>query len=504
MTNSRGFQFAVVVLVPAALLVAIVIGGLAALMPAGVYLRLSLPFIGLGVLFFAWSLRDEKNAGMPGLIHAGLLTLVALSVLWPRYIFIHKAGLPGVNPFTLLTMGMLALVLIHLLAVPAYSRRVAEVFRAGGSVGVLVLIWFAWRIIATAFGKYPLAQEIELFKEIVYIGSFFLFALALGAYPNGPRDVVRVLVLCGLVAAGVGLVEGFMHKNPFVGLISMAGADGDTARTLANIASDKVREGAFRAQSTFDHPIVFAQFVAALLPLALYCAAHEKGKLWRFVGALAVPVALAAIAKSGSRAGIVSVAVAFAAVGFVWWLRALIYGRVSKVLAIVALPAFLMLIVVAVAVISELAGGRSQHEISSTNTRLFMLRTGINALWDSPILGFGHGMSVLKAGVQGAGGVWTIDNYFLTLALDYGYVGLLLFWGLVTWFGVRLLRHSVHNSGECGALSGAVLAGVISLTAAFSALSIYQNMSMLWLMFGIGFYLLRSVPVFANANGGRI
>lgn len=486
-----------------AFLLCVVIGGLAALLPIGFYLRLSLPFIGMGVLFIAWSLRSERNAGIPGLIHAGLLTLVALSVLWPRYLFIHKGGLPGVNPFTLLTMGMLALVLVHLLAVPAYYRRVAEVFRAGGAIGVLVLAWFGWRIFSTAFGQYSLAQEFELLKEFVYIGSFFLFAAALGSHPNGPRDVVRVLVMCGLLVGGIGLVEGFVYKNPFVGLISMAGTDNDTARTLASIATDKIREGAFRAQATFDHPIVFAQFVAALVPLALYCIRNDASKFWRLLSLLAVPIALAAIAKSGSRAGVVSVAVACAAVGFVWWLRAMLYGRISKALAIIALPAFLMMLAVGAAVIAELAGGRGQHEISSTNTRMLMLRVGVDALLDSPLLGFGHGMAITKAGVQGAGGIWTLDNYFLTMALDYGYVGMVLFVLALGWFCWRALMFAVRGNNKDGALAGASMASVVALMASFSTLSIYQNMTMLWLLLGIGFALWRETISSASTAGAK-
>lgn len=493
-----------ILLVLSALVACVLIGGLVALLPIGFFVRVSLPFLVLGILLTAWCIRNENNEGFPALIYAGLITLVILSVLWPRYIYFHFSGLPGVNPFTLLTMGMLLLILIQIVAAPAYSRRVSDVFWSGGLIGIFVLVWFAWRIFATTFGEYPLIQLIYLLREFIYISSFFFFAIALGSYPDGPRDVVRALVFSGLIASAIGLIEGFIQINPFVGFITLAGADIETATTLANIASEKVREGAFRAQSTFDHPIVFAQFVGALLPIALYCAANDKSKLWRLLGVITIPVALAAIATSGSRAGIVSVTVACAAVGFIWWLRAMLYGRVSKIVAIFSLPAFFMLILFFVYIISELAGGRSPHEVSSTNARLLMLNTGINALWDSPLVGFGNGMSVIKAGIQGAGGVWTIDVYFLTLALDYGYIGLLLFGFVVAWLGVRLLVHAVRNSGDSGAFAAAFLAGIIALIAAFAVLSIDQNMSLLWLFFGLGFAILGSKTNLACNNEGRL
>ena len=478
-----------VLFVLATLTACVLVGGLAALLPIGLYLRLSLPIIGLGVLFFAWSLRDEKNAGMPGMVYAGLLTLVALSVLWPRYIFIHKAGLPGVNPFTLLTMGMLALVLIHLLTVPSYGRKVLMVFQAGRGTVLLVITWFLWRVFTSLLGVYPLASVVDLAKEVVYIGSFVLFGLAVFSEPNGGRHVLRILVGCGLIASLIGLAEGFAGRNLVASMIPVGAGSAEAASTLANIALDKVREGGFRAQSVFSHPILFAQYSAAMVPLALFCMARDRSWLWRIAAALALPLALLAILKSGSRAGIVSVVIACGVTGAIWWLRSIVIGRTSRLLAILALPLLIGIVGISAVGLSELASGRSRMEAGSSSVRITMISNGVRALESSPVTGFGQGMALVKVGVVNSRGTVTIDSYPLTVALESGYVGLTLFFLVFGVFSINGLRWAVSGNSDDHALVAAAVASVICLFATSTILSTPHNMTFVWLLMGLPFGL---------------
>lgn len=477
------------------ILASIVIGLGVALFPLGFLARFSIIAIVSAVLFFGWALQRDDQWGALPLLRWLLLLVVVLSVLWPRYLFVHKAGLPGVNPLTILTMVALFGCAFGVAYSRMFGREVLSIFQSGGAALMLFFAWFLWRVFASMLGEEPVYSSVELVKEIVYVGSFSIFGLVIAAWEPGPRYLLRVLVGCGLIVSVIGVYEGFAQKNPFIGFISM---DGDVAapRALIAIAAEKLRDGAFRAQSTFDHPIVFAQFVAALVPLALFVAMHDSSRFWRLMAFVALPCALLAIAKSGSRSGYVSVATAFALVAFLWWLRAILYGRFSKAVAIVLLPAMVGAAILAWFFLSELVVGRNQHEISSTSVRLLMLRDGIRALWESPLWGFGHGLSVVKAGVVNPMGLATIDNYLLSMAVDYGYVGLLLFLLGVGLFSARALLFSVRSKGVSGEYVGACLAAVVALVVTFAGVSIYQNMTLFWLILTSAVPVVSGRPVF--------
>lgn len=481
--SSRG---AAAVVIFSLLLLSLVVGVVLALFPAGYLLRFVIPLIAIAVVLFAWAYRSHRNSEAVRVLSVGLISVVALSVLWPRYLFVHKFGLPGVNPLTLMTMFFFGLCVCQLVFSSRVSMRVGGVFRQGAVVSALAVIWLGWRVLASALGEEGLYSSVELLKELVYVGSFFLFGLYLASFPSGPHAVVRTFVFCGFVVALIAIYEALAQHNPFVGFIQITD-NSSSAMALASIAADKVRGGEFRVQSTFDHPIVFAQFVAALIPLCFFVVRYDKGVFWRLVGLLAVPLAAVAIIKSGSRSGFVSLAVALTVTGAVWWLRTLVHGRWMKAVAIVVLPALLFGLATAMFVVSELAAGRTRVESGSSNVRLKMLSDGVAALWESPIWGFGHGMALSKAGVVNPSGIATIDSYWLSVAVDYGYIGLLLLVALIVAFSWKGLVFAVRSGGKEGAFVGACVSSVLALFATFAAVSIYQNMTMLWLLIAIAF-----------------
>ena len=461
--------------------IAIAFGAAGALLPNGLSFRLFLLlFVGMS-LVGSWALRSKSNTVWLNFIFISLATAISFSVLWPRYIFLHLSGLPSVNPLTLATMGCLYLSLVSLIFSPHFSARVISAVTSTGQVPKWIAMYLLWRLMACFLGETPALSVIGFVKELVYVNSFILFGYIFASQKNGGLVLFRILTICGVFVGLAGIYEAFTEHNLFSRFAS-AGEDGDVSGALANIAAEKVRAGAYRAQSTFDHPIVFAQFVAALIPISLYGILREKSLFWRLVALASLPIALLSILKSGSRAGIVSVVVAFGLVAVVMWLRALVHGRLTKIVAFVSLPALMGGVGLGYLLLQELAAGRGQHEVSSSGVRMLMLRNGINALADSPIFGFGQGQAIAKAGVLNANNLATIDNYFLSIALDSGYVGLALFVLVLVVFSFKSLMVAVKNPSSDGLFVGACLASVLAIAATLTGLSIINNMTLLWLL----------------------
>lgn len=458
-------------------LIAIAFGLIAAIVPSGVSARLFvLLFLGFSFLFF-WGFRAKSNSPRFALHLTALTLVITLSVIWPRYIYLHLSGLPSVNALTILTMACLYLAIASILSSPSFSESISKTFGTYTLLPKLIALALVWRLFCCIVGETPALSVTSFLKELVYINSFILFGYIFATLENGGLILFRVLALCGIFVGLAGIYEAIAERNLFSKFASV-GADGDISGTLANIAAEKVRAGAYRAQSTFDHPIVFAQFVAALIPISLYGILRERTLFWRLVALASLPIALLSILKSGSRAGIVSVVVAFGLVAVVMWLRALVHGRLTKIVAFVSLPALLGGLGLGYLLLQELAAGRGQHEASSSGVRMLMLRNGINALADSPIFGFGQGQAIAKAGVLNANNLATIDNYFLSIALDSGYVGLVLFVLVLVVFSFKALTVAVKNPSSDGLFVGACLASVLAIAATFTGLSIINNMTL--------------------------
>jgi hypothetical protein len=481
---------------------ALTLGIATSVLPSGFMVRLSVLFFAILSLFFAWAFRSSRNSFPKGPLFLLLIFIISTSILWPRYIFFHIAGLPSVNLFTLSAMGGLYAIGILLVASPALSYRTAAVFKAGGLVSAAAISWILWRYFSSALGTEPIYSLFSLTRELIYVGSFFLFGLVFASLDESRTWLIRTIVACGLLVGVAGIVEAFASHNYFVQFAN-AGPDGDLSGSLAGIAAEKIRFGAFRAQSTFDHPIVFAQFVAALIPLALYCVGRDTSKFWRLVALVALPIAVIALLKAGSRAGFGSVIAGSAMIATIFWLRTIAHGKFSKAAAIVALPALIGALAIGYFVVQELALGRVQHEVSSSAVRLLMLKYGIAALTDSPLWGFGQGLALSKAGVVNIAGLATIDNYLLTIALDSGYVGLALFLLTLALFSWKALTYAVREKGPDGLFVGACLASVLAMAVTFSVLSILNNMTLLWLLMAATFPFLGRTTTITEKSQGK-
>jgi hypothetical protein len=471
------------------LLAAAVLGLGAAIFPTGFMARLGIIAFGIISVILAWAFRSPRNGFPETFIFVGLLILSALSVLWPRYIYLHVSGLPSISLFTFATMAALYVVIIVLLYSPNFSTRIGYQISHARWFVTLVALWLGWRLLACILGPEPIYSLTGYARELIYLTSFLLFGFCIASIDNGPSWLVRIFVLCGLVTAVAGLIEGLSHHNIFSQFAS-AGDDADLAGNIASIALDKFRGGQYRAQATFNHPIVFAQYIAATFPIAVYSILQEKSKTWRFIAVLALPAGLAAIAQSASRAGIVGVAAAIALIGIVLWLRALRYGKFSKAIAIVAVPALIGAIGIGYFALEELTVGRSAQEAGSTMVRIDMLRRGIDSLQSSPLWGFGQGTALGKAGFFNSAGVLTLDNHFLNIAIDSGYIGLILMLAMLFVFFYQSVKYSISQGKAEGLFVGACAASVAALVITFTVLSIPNNMTMLWLLIAATFPFL--------------
>ncbi len=215
--------------------------------------------------------------------------------------------------------------------------------RPGLIVGMLLFCW--WLLVRfsshlTMTGPQPIRWALLVFMVTVLISYaigfmrglttmeanaadrtmlfFFVFTgIALTAADGVPnwlrvRGVLKVLVSCAAVVAGIALVE-YVFKYDVTRYLQLPGlqAKGWTP-------GFELRGNGVRVASTTTHYIELAAFLALCLPFAIYFACYSQRPKRRRIALFASILIAAGIATTISRTGVLAVALMFAVLFPVW------------------------------------------------------------------------------------------------------------------------------------------------------------------------------------------
>lgn len=346
-----------------------------------------------------------------------VLATLLMILLWPRFLFLPVGGV-GLSPFTLSMLIML------MIALPKLFLTADRPTTDGFPLASILTALFVFTILIADFnGEIPLASLSSSLRMMLSVYGAF----PIGAVFFSRRSVIaaipRIFTFVAFITSMIGIAERLSGRS----LLSVIGADrfAAGAEFVSFIATGSFRDGEFRASSLFSHSIVFGQFIAASFPFALILISRRRS-LDTLLGLGAIALIPFAIIASGSRSPLI---VLFASLmtmaGLYLWTK----FRSSGALALFGAVGVIGLLIVTLLGddLKALVIGRNPGEMNSSEARDIMIQTGLSALSRSPLFGFGEGMSVLKAGSTTAGGGLTIDNLYLTIAVDFGYVGLFLF-----------------------------------------------------------------------------
>lgn len=451
-----------------------------ALLQPGVVVRLVALPVALFGLLTVWVL-PKRHAAPDGVLNVLLWLLVGLIHLWPPYVVYHFGKMPTINPTKLAWLMFLLPAAYSILSCRQPMARIAARCKAHPILICSILFLFAWRVVSSAGGVQPLAQVFGLGAEIV---SCYLVFFVVLAVLRDERDVFRllgVLLVVALAQAGLASYESLVKHTLFDRFIVMNASD---SLTMLDTLREKFRDGHYRAQGTFEHPMVLAEFMAMMVPLAAALFLTTAGRVVRVAAAGFVPLAIAMIVASRSRSGIAVLLVAVLLVGMLLMLprgEGRRNANLALLTAVLLLPLLLPLGYFVGNELFSLVTGRSHSEAGSTMARVLMLERGIPLLAGHPILGFGNGMGAIKLGFFD-GVRFNIDNYWLGLALDAGVPGLLafaiVFFGAIG-LGLRLYRNRLDRSGTtAGLIAVALLMFVLTKTV----LSISSGLTLAYIL----------------------
>lgn len=409
-----------------------------------------LPFFAVPIVVLAmvaiWALPDVGRAPVKSL-EALFFAFPVVLLLWPDYLAVSVPPLPWITPLRIVAFPLAALLLISISIDPAFRARLWAALKGKGQVWGLLVAFAVIQFVTVPFSRSPLMSlQKAIIDQVVWTAVFFISVFVF-SQPGRARSWSYLFMLCAVPIVIIGLLE---HRN---GAPLWAGHVPSFLKiddpNVAMELEGKTRLGEYRVQSTFSTPLGLGEYAALCMPFLVSFATRTKRTIVKaltvmFMGALFYVVLL-----SDSRVGLVGCLVGFLFYLLCWSLMRW-RTRTSSLFGPAITLAYPLLFVCAV--VSSLVVHRIRSKIWGTGQyddsdqgRVDMYREGIPKVLSNPI-GHGAGMGAETLGITNPDGVLTIDTYYMRIALEYGVLGFVAYFGAIlfciatgfrSWFGQR-------------------------------------------------------------------
>lgn len=417
--------------------------------------------------------------------------LFAFGVI-PFYLDIRLHENVGLNPQRLLVLGMLGLAALCTLGSEGARSRINLSIHNNKNIYMAIAVYLLFRV--SSFAANPSQYSFFILLNEVMMNFFILLYSAV--FIDSAKKIkilLFVLIVSALYVSVFGIAEGLLSENIFRGFANTATQTGEIAAQI------KMRDGHYRAQSTFEHPLALSQYLIIVMPLLLVMASN---RLWRgVVFFVFLPIFLFGAYLTYARSVFVCIfiAVILASLSIIK-LKYLMGASSSIRQAYYALHRFTIFagFLVLVGAIIYLSSGGTDTQQSSTATRLVQLTNGVMGIKESPLLGHGIGNAkkvIIGIGntVSGSDAVWneTIDSYYLGSALDSGLPALFAYIAIFFFAARMMYRISVNKvvNKSTRRMARALCSSIAAGCASMSVLSIFTILPILFALIGFSISL---------------
>jgi hypothetical protein len=383
----------------------------------------STPIVAL-MLLSIWALPDRAHAPTKSM-EFFFCSLVISLILWPNYLALALPGLPWITMLRLTGFPMVFMLLICLSTSPTFRRELYETITAVPWLWPCFIAFIVMHFITIPFNNSPPAAfQRALLQQVNWTAMFLVGAWVC----RTPGRVTRLIALLLFMAVPIMLVSVLEAREKAVlwaGHVPSFLKVDDPVAALILSATTRSATGLYRVKATFSTPLGLAEYLALMTPFALFLAMTAKRFSLRIFGLLMLPALFYCIRLTDARLGVVGFGVSLLLYFLFWGLQRLMRDRRDLFAAAVvyAYPAIFCAFAGAVMSVRPLYrmvfGDGAQA--ASNEARKNQLRMGLPKIAQNPI-GHGPGGSGDAMG-YGAGEFITVDNYYLTLGLDYGVIG---------------------------------------------------------------------------------
>ncbi|MEL7488301.1 MAG: O-antigen ligase family protein [Pseudomonadota bacterium] len=418
-----------------------------------------------------------KRLIMP-LLYAGAVLLP----LWPVYIHLKLGPLPIITPPRILLYLLSAIWIADMLTAPLRRAQFLVGLRNSRSVSGFVLGLFAVSALSVPMAEGRVLAAQEFFRQAIIWLLPFCVAVTYVRRTRELHRLVLLLVIGAVFNACLAILEkatGHLVAQVLSPLIT------GNAEWLQIAASQKIRDGVFRAQGTHTHPLSLGEYVSVMAPFAIMFAAAARPLAIKAAWGAAAFILIAGALATSSRGALLAVSVSLIATALVLIHRFLQRQGESRLKPVAG--AFVLALIAAAPVgylgaknLASGAGGVSTS--NSSQARLDQIEQAWPKILKRPVGGYGTGRAVRILGFWGRS--LTIDNYYLTLALDYGFPGPILFGSILIAVILASNRRSRAGPVDHQMLYVGFIVAMIAFGVTRTIVSMAGNLSFLYILFG--------------------
>lgn len=316
------------------------------------------------------------------------------------YLFFYCSRIPEMVPALHFGIMLQPLLLIGMIM----TKSTQTIFQS--KIGRAMTYFTGWVLICVPFAVWRGGAWDQFTLALQALALLFFMA----AFVRTIEDVYRVILSMALAEAAVGVLS----------IVIGGGREGST------------RLGLGTGNDTLSDSNFLALFLVIGLPLIIFSASRKRGLLKVILILSLIPLLIGA-AKTGSRSGLLALAIA--TVFF------LIFATPTERIALIA-GGIIFFVCAAVLLPPEIqqrfttyfnaSSGMSQEAADSAATRKFLLERSLKLTAEHPFLGVGPGMfmegEAKKAFEEGHRGVWHYThNSYTELSSECGLIGLAIY-----------------------------------------------------------------------------
>lgn len=456
---------------------------------ASFFLLVSPPlvFLVFGLVFIVFLFNRSFVFEAPEtLMRKILLILIFLYLVWPRYLAFQFAG-PDITPQRFFQFLLIFIWAISLVAYNFRQKLINHITENKLFFALFGLLFF-WRLICCVTSNYPFQSFYTFTNETISNYLFILILYSLATTSENIEAILKTLLYATLVIVLVAIVE-YVNKRVLFSSIHIPGMKLDS-EYLAQAIRDKTRDGHYRTQSTFSNPLLLAQYVVFITPIIFYLI-FNKSNYIKYLSITLIPFLAITGFITGSRAGLIVECAILLACSFFSVLHLTNSKKYSLLGWGLFTNCFLAILLVIwfvydSGILATYLHGKSITEIQSTMAREQMLQKGMPLIMSHPFVGYGIGLSGIVLNFVLTSGMITIDSFYLSVALDTGIAGLIVFLLLPIAAIFTSIKHMIKKN-------------ILVMFLSLSILSFMAMMSILILDYLLPMYYL-AITIIATSN----
>lgn len=406
-------------------------GGIFSLFGTYVLMQLIAPLV-IIMGFIVWLLPDTGHAPVR-MLDKLLIAFLAVVICWPNYLALALPGMPWITMIRLVA-APLAIVMLVCLSTSEYFRKELRTVLAAAPliwkmlVAFMILAFLSIGVsqhMGNSINKFIVAQ---LYWTLIFFSSCYVFSK-----PGRAVALVHVLWIGLIIVALLGVQEWRHKVVPWAGHVpSFLKVSDETLQKMMTSTGRKAT-GVYRVKSVFTTPLGLSEYLAICTPFMIHMILTAKRASFRIAAIASIVLAFYVITKTDSRLGIVGFFLSFLMYPLAW--GALHWrnnpGKIVGPVIVLTYPAVFCAFVTASLFIRRLHvmmfGGGAQQ--ASSDARKFQIAKGIPQILSHP-WGYGIGESGVTLHYANQAGVFSIDTYYLSIGLEYGVVGFIIYYGM--------------------------------------------------------------------------